>query len=222
MEEGELCGSRGSRKYSGFVSVTLLVVLTFGTGALGRQYLESQRADLMSRYRAELLSVADLKARGISAWINGRRGDAVEASSNPFSERGLAEALAGRRKPANRKAILRWMDARRVNQGYEGASLLDANGTILLSTDAPATFPAAPEMQAALSLATRNRAPFITRTFSNGPAGPTYEDILAPLFSSSSARSVMAFAVFSVSLDRQVYPWLRGGGRYRAGPENAS
>jgi PAS domain S-box-containing protein len=196
-------------EHNGFVLAALSVLLAFGIGSLIWQHVKSQRAEIISQYRADLLSIADLKVRGISAWLGERRTDANAVASDYFAIRGLAVALDGRHKSTNRSAILQWLNALRDGGEYEGASLLDGSGAVLLTTDPPAALPAEPEFQAALSQAIRNHAVSTTKWLPNGPADQIHEDILVPLFSSRPAELPIAVVVFRVRLDRRVKPWLR-------------
>ena len=109
-----------------FLSVAAIVLVVWRFQVAQTEAARQQAAN-------QLLTIADLRVRQIADWRASQVGRAASIQADSFKMAAFHEYVAGRRTEADRSAILRWMEALARGMRYAGISLVDTNGTVVLS-----------------------------------------------------------------------------------------
>ncbi len=109
-----------------FLSVVAIVVVVWRFQVTQIEAARRQAAN-------QLLTIADMRVRQIADWRANQIGRAEAIQADSFKMAAFRNYVEGRRTEADKAAILRWLEALARGMRYAGVSLVDPNGTVVLS-----------------------------------------------------------------------------------------
>ena len=184
-----------------FVMVCLAAIA--GTGLAGYLYTASERRSFNTETRNELVSIADMKVRQVTAWREERLADAKVVQLNPFTSRAVLEDLNTGR---GRGEIETWMALLMKSYHYTAVSLWDRDGRRRLGL--PAGEPADDRGREFVMQAIRGTEPILGDLHRDEPTGAIHMALAAPLLSTSSPEP---FGVLLLKIDPEqfLYPLIQ-------------
>lgn len=180
----------------------LVAAVAFG----GHFYYRSQRTAFEERANQTLSAVAGLKAAAVGAWLEERLAEGELLGGNPFLVQ-AARRFFQTDSSARGDDLLAWMVSLKMRQNYADVHLLDASGTVRLSTSR-----GAPELEsqtaAAASKAVRERRVGTCDLHHDG-SGQLRLSVAAPLVLPGGDTAVGAIVLF-IDPQQFLYPQLQG------------
>ncbi len=147
------------------------VLLVLAVSGIGYATFQQYKADTRQKEMALLATLADLKVKEITKWIEERKGDAEALTQGSFFSREVEKWLQ-RGMPSGeiRSMILARMESVRHAYGYRELLLLDARGKLVLSTS-PDVHPPDSDSVAQIKEAIRTRSIIFLNIGSRGEFG---------------------------------------------------
>ncbi len=184
-----------------FVMVCLAAIA--GTGLAGYLYTTAERRSFNTETRNELVSIADMKVRQVTAWREERLADAEVVQLNPFTARAVLEDLNTGR---GRGEIETWMALLMKSYHYTAVSLWDRDGRRRLGL--PAGEPADDREREFVMQAIRGTEPILGDLQRDEPTGAIHMALATPFLSTSSPEP---FGVLLLKIDPEqfLYPLIQ-------------
>ncbi len=188
---------------------TVFFLLTFFIIIAGFLYYENQKKQLSQNMVDELAAVADLKVSQIVAWRRERIGDASIVLHNRFILSDIERLFQNPRAADLHREIARWMDALHEAYDYKNVLLVDAAGTVLLSSDA-AGKRIGPHAKGLIAEALNKHIILLSDLHKANVADYPHLDLVIPVTGGPGPESAPAGAVLlRVDSERFLYPLIQ-------------
>jgi diguanylate cyclase (GGDEF)-like protein/PAS domain S-box-containing protein len=191
--------------------VPVAVALALALAAVGlawvahHLYGQKARAVMHDAHRG-LAAIAALKSSQVENWVGERISDATALGSIHQLAVPLRRFLAEPDAEREREALLRALRSFKQAYGYEDLCLVDANGSVRLSTSRGTRAPSPVALEAA-RLAMRTRRPEIRGLAAAAPGAPAAFTVAAPLVAGlGPADAVPGVVLLRVDPQRFLFP----------------
>src|SRR5436305_6850837 len=109
----------------------LFLLLVVATATLGYRYALAQRDAVEREVHKQLLAIADMKIKDISAWRLEKLGEARMILNSGLTLAAVKRLVEGRSDAGERATLTTWMDALCRELHYAGITLTDPAGHIV-------------------------------------------------------------------------------------------
>jgi len=125
---------------SGRLLAALAIVALLAVGGLGLADYFNKRAALEMQVKAQLVSIADLKKEQIISWLEERRADVRMLAVNKLNQDHLTQILSPQVSPTRKAEFTDFLTDNLIGLqqsrvGYTDISFVDAQGTVIVSTE---------------------------------------------------------------------------------------
>jgi PAS domain S-box-containing protein len=204
-ETNQIAETRGNRALALFLLIYALMAC--GLTAFGIISYQNYQAKFHLQVEKQLLSVVDLKVRGLTEWRSERLADANLLEQNPVFA-GLVQNFLNNPGDANSAGDLQtWLDSLRKGYKYERIFLLDPHAVERLAS------PATPEAfsgdladleQTVLKAGRVNFLDF----HRDKPGGPINLALLVPIYAGADLARPLGMVVLRMDPGTYLYPYL--------------
>ena len=198
---------KNSFKLPQFLAV-IFILLFISISLAGYLYYRSQKTIIIADKHRELLTLAALKKSEIATWRQARIEDGEAISENIYFPYRIQEWLKNESLSGHRGEILSWM-ANRRRPDYTDALLLDAQGTVRLSTAARSE-PIDGQLQKSAVASLSARKPVLSDLFTSDSAGHIYINLVIPILAPDAGDSpAVGVLVFRIDPHKTLYPLIQ-------------
>ncbi|HNJ77535.1 MAG TPA: hypothetical protein PLE72_12255, partial [Azospira sp.] len=190
------------------LQISLIGVFAFlllGIGAANYLFYHAESTASRERAQAELVAIADLKAREIDNWRRERLGDAATVRDNTALAPLFARWLNARPGGEDAADARRWLQLYVSNFDYQDAALIDRRGRVIAATKAGLPFPDASREQREQALKSGNAVLSDLWALPDGSQGL---DLLTPL-PAPPGRESPGLLLLRVAPGKVLYPMLQ-------------
>ena len=184
------------------VFLGLVAAVAFG----GHFYYRGQRTAVQERENQTLSAIAGLKAAAAAAWLQERLTEGELLGGNPFLVQ-AAYRFFETRSSQRADDLLAWMMSLKMRQSYAEVHLLDASGTVRLSTS-QGTRELEPQTAAAAAKAIREKG-VVTCDLHHHGSGHVQLSVAAPLVF-PGRNAVIGAIVLLIDPQQFLYPHIQG------------
>src|SRR5690242_13707300 len=113
--------------------LVLFVALASAIAGLAYRYHLAQKDAVAHEVGNQLLAIADMKVKHISAWRSEKLGEGRMVLQSRFTLEAVQRTVAGRSSAAEKAFVTAWLDALCGELHYAGVTLTDSQGNTVLS-----------------------------------------------------------------------------------------
>ena len=187
----------------------LFIMLALCIVSAGYLYFIIQEQHLKKNIQDELSAVAVLKVDQIAAWRKERIGNATTVTNNAFTLSAVRKFLSNPNTPGLRQELLDLMKSRGEIYDYRVVRLVDARGTIRISTIKDDR-PLGPQAKKALLEAFNRKQAVLSDIHSKPSTTDIHFDLVAPFILRKGISDVPIGAiVFEIDPHSFLYPLIR-------------
>jgi len=201
---------KDARKRAGFrfplLAFTFFVVATAVIIGIAYRYYRAQKEAIEHEVRNQLLSIADLKVKGISDWAAQRMDEIRLLMADRATARVMQRIASGAGGQSDRAEIQTWLNEICLRLHYANATFVDARGNPVLSAGSGFADPVHLRQVAGEVLRT-NRI-FFHDLQTGGPANAVHLGLNFPLQATPGGQPFGA-VLFSINPAERLYPLLR-------------
>ncbi|MCX5898230.1 MAG: PAS domain S-box protein [Proteobacteria bacterium] len=199
---------KNSFKLPQFLAV-IFILLFISIALTGYLYYRSQKTIIIADKNRELLTLAALKKSEITTWRQERIEDGEAIFENIYFPYRIQEWLNNESLPGHRGEILSWMADRRSRPDYTDALLLDAQGTVRLSTAARSE-PIDGQLQKSAVALLSDPKPVLSDLFMSDSAGHIHINLMIPILAPDAGDSpAVGVLVFRIDPHKSLYPLIQ-------------
>ncbi|MCX5903682.1 MAG: PAS domain S-box protein, partial [Proteobacteria bacterium] len=199
---------KNSFKLPQFLAV-IFILFFISISLTGYLYYRSQKTIIIADKHRELLTLAALKKSEIATWRQARIEDGEAISENMYFPYRIQEWLKNESLSGHRGEILSWMANRRSRPDYTAALLLDAQGTVRLSTAARSE-PIDRQLQKSAVASLSARKPVLSDLVTSDSNGHIYINLLIPMLAPDAGDSpAVGVLVFRIDPHKTLYPLIQ-------------
>ena len=155
----------------------------------GYLYYRSQKTIIIADKNRELLTLAALKKSEIATWRQERIEDGEAIFENVYFPYRIQEWLKNESLPGHRGEILSWLAGHHRRADYTEALLLDAQGTVRLST-AVRSEPFDGQLQKSAVALLSDPKPVLSDLFMSDSAGHIHINLMIPILAPDAGDSL--------------------------------
>jgi PAS domain S-box-containing protein len=201
--------SRSGSDHMQYRLVLLFILLAFCIVSAGYLFYSAQKQHLKKNIRDELSAIADLKVDQIIAWRKERIGNATVISKNTFMVAAVRKFLENPEATGLKQELLDWMKSRAETYDYKGVYLVDARGTIRISTIKRERL-LSPQAKVALFEAFTMKHAVLSDIHNKPASTDIHLDLVAPFIQHKGPSDVPIGAiVFEIDPNSFLYPMVQ-------------
>lgn len=196
-------------KFPQFI-IVIFIFLSVVTALSAFLYYTHQKGTITADTQRLLLTLATLKKSEITTWRKERIEDGETILENSYFPFRIQQWLKNESLSGHRGEILSWMADRRNRPDYTEALLLDAQGTVMLSTAARSN-PIDRQLQKIAVASLSARKPVLSDLLRSDSAGHScYINLLIPIMAPDAGDSRAAgVLVFRIDPHKILYPLIQ-------------
>ena len=199
---------KNSFKLPQFLAV-IFILLFISISLTGYLYYRSQKTIIIADKNRELFTLAALKKSEIATWRQQLLVDGEAIAENIYFSYRVQEWLKNEALPGHRGEITSWMTGQRSHPDYTDALLLDAQGTVRLSTAARSD-PIDGQLRKSAVASLGTQKPVLSDLVTSDSNGHIYIDLLIPLLALDAGDSPgVGILVFRIDPHKTLYPLIQ-------------